>query len=216
MTGGVCKVAVGAIAALLVACGGASSETSYQPAVVEQFEMPIRVDGMSRTAVVEARLPRDYTREPSGGVLVSWYRRRDLGIYFRAFTSGWEHVSGTRDEEICGPELDPKRVDRPVVKHHLRERTGDGELALCEIEHVEDADGRRGTDSYLVRKWMPIGESWLECKIWLPGEESAPFRDASAWTARQRSDLLDVCRSFRVIRTEPYKPAPTPFDPPGR
>lgn len=183
--------------------------------------MPARLgDSGAEIPVVEVRVPAGF--KPLYPERISmyegWERPGDpLELTLDAYTStsgGW--IGAPRAPDICSRARIHGENPDATVKRLVREQ-GDGfELAMCEFE-VARPDGSRGPEGYLVRKWIQVGRAWLECKAVMRGRKTGPdgrWYDASSWTERQKSEVLDICRSFRVVRTEPAVRYPgLPFQP---
>jgi hypothetical protein len=182
--------------------------------------IPVTVDTSEENVpVVELQIPEGFhPQSPPRAKRQEWRRGDDpLSIstfVYVSFQNAW--IGEPRPVDICSRDLVHGETADAAVRKIVHEVGEDFELALCEFEGLRP-DGSRGSEAYLVRKWLQLGDLWLECKAVMRGRRAGPdgrWVDASFWTERQRADVLDICRSFRVARIEPLSPGPTPFDSP--
>ena len=193
-----CVLAVVAAAA----CG--KPEASYRPEVVTPYRLESPVS--SYIARVKVRLPPGYAPvDDFPHADQSWERKGNpVRFTLRVRVEGDRSERWRADPRICGepPALNSHDSRRLKIHDHLEQ--GETESALCEEEDWQGY-GERGPTGYWARHRIRRDAHWFECRADMPGELTDGRWDASRWSAAQRAQVLEVCRTFRVTAFRPER-----------
>lgn len=200
--------AVAFAALATVACS--KPETRYRPEHIHEYVLR---GPAGWVLTVQIRVPRGYDHG-----FVNPLGKSDAMISGTRMPTFWLRMypahNRPMETELCPEVGRAGDVTEEATTIKLHERDAISETALCETTGRTDPYDRtlRGPSQYRIRRWIAIGPRRLECEVVLHGKPRGASRahDASRWTANQRADLLDVCRSLRVVRMERYQSPSTP------
>jgi hypothetical protein len=189
----------------VIVLSGCKSPVSYKRSKVVQVRLELSLGGRNiRNALVELEIPDGFERADARSTDTwshdAFFARPHDRVDFRIVRRSPFGDLGTFDHQTCG--LDASHYADKTVRA-VHEVGPDGsEVELCGWE------GLRGPSRYWVRKFIPVDNNWIECEGEMPGvtrDEGGPSQhnDASGYTEAQRLEVLDVCRSMRVVRVDP-------------